>query len=60
MAVPKQKISSSKGKMRRAHLALKKTTINENSVSGEFHRPHHISSDGYYNGRKVTEAKINN
>ena len=59
MAVPKAKTSKSKRNMRRAHHALTKVKTAENSVTGERHRSHHVSADGYYNGRQVTTAKVN-
>lgn len=45
--------------MRRAHLALKKKRVREDKTTGEIGRPHHISPDGYYNGRQVTKSKVN-
>jgi large subunit ribosomal protein L32 len=39
--------------MRRAHDALTKPTLSEDSETGETHRRHHVSPDGYYRGRKV-------
>jgi large subunit ribosomal protein L32 len=59
MAVPKKKVSKSRRDKRRSHLALGKVNATENSVTGEWHRPHHVSPDGYYNGRQVTEDKVN-
>lgn len=59
MAVPKKKTSPSRRGMRRAHKALKAVNVVEDSTTGELKRPHHVSSDGYYNGRKVTTAKVN-
>jgi large subunit ribosomal protein L32 len=59
MAVPKRKTSPSRRGMRRAHLALTKTTVVEDKTTGELKRPHHVSPDGHYAGRKVTEAKVN-
>lgn len=59
MAVPKRKTTPSRRGMRRAHDALSKTTVVEDKTTGELKRPHHISADGYYNGRKVTESKVN-
>jgi large subunit ribosomal protein L32 len=53
MAVPKRKTSKSKRNMRRAHDALSKVTIGEDATTGELKLPHHISLDGYYNGRQV-------
>jgi large subunit ribosomal protein L32 len=59
MAVPKSKISPSRQGMRRSHHALGKTCVNEDQTTGEIKRPHHVSSDGYYRGRKVTDARVN-
>jgi large subunit ribosomal protein L32 len=59
MAVPKRKTSKSKRDMRRSHDALKKTNPVEDKTTGELKRPHHVSSDGYYNGRQVTTDKVN-
>ena len=57
MAVQQNKKSSSKRDMRRAHDALKATTLSTDPVSGELHRRHHITEDGYYRGRKVLITK---
>jgi large subunit ribosomal protein L32 len=43
--------------MRRAHDALTKPTLSVDKTSGEKHRRHHVSADGYYRGRKVIETK---
>ena len=59
MAVPKRKTSPSKRNMRRAHDALDKITVVEDKTSGTLKRPHHVSPDGYYDGRKVIDAKVN-
>jgi large subunit ribosomal protein L32 len=56
MAVPKRKTSPSRRGMRQSHLALDKTTVAEDKDTGELKRPHHVSKDGQYNGRKVTTA----
>jgi len=59
MAVPKRKTSKSKRNMRRAHDALNKVIAVEDKTTGELKRPHHVSADGYYNGRQVTTDKVN-
>jgi large subunit ribosomal protein L32 len=59
MAVPKQKISKSRRGQRRAHDALNKVNVVEDSTTGEMKRPHHVSPDGYYKGRKVTDSSVN-
>jgi large subunit ribosomal protein L32 len=59
MAVPKRKTSPSRRGMRRAHKGLDKTNVVENSTTGELHRPHHVSRDGYYRNRQVTDERVN-
>ncbi len=59
MAVPKRKTSPSRRGMRRSHEALSKTNVVEDKTTGELKRPHHVSADGYYNGRQVTKTKVN-
>ena len=53
MAVQQRRKSRSKRGMRRGHDALSRPTLSEEPTTGETHRRHHISSDGYYRGRKV-------
>ena len=57
MAVQKSRVSPSRRGMRRSHDAAKKPTLSIDKTSGETHRRHHISGDGYYRGRKVLETK---
>lgn len=57
MAVQKSRKTPSKRGMRRSHDALEKPTLSIEPTSGETHRRHHISADGYYRGRKVVETK---
>lgn len=59
MAVPKRKTSPSARGMRRSHLKLKQKRVREDKTTGELGRPHHVSPDGYYNGRQVTKSKVN-
>ncbi len=58
MAVPKKKISKSRRGQRRSHNALTPVTVVEDKTSGELKRPHHVSSDGHYDGRQVTTQKV--
>ncbi len=53
MAVQKTKKSRSRRDMRRSHDALKASTLSIEPESGETHRRHHVSADGYYRGKKV-------
>lgn len=57
MAVQKSRVTPSKRGMRRSHDALTKPTLSIDKTSGETHRRHHVSADGYYRGRKVLETK---
>lgn len=57
MAVQKSRKTPSKRGMRRSHDALSKPTLSIEPTSGETHRRHHISADGYYRGRKVLNTK---
>ena len=53
MAVQKSKKSPSRRGMRRSHDGLKAETLSVESESGEIHRRHNVSPNGYYRGRKV-------
>jgi large subunit ribosomal protein L32 len=57
MAVQQNKKSPSRRGMRRSHDALTGSTLSVDSTSGELHRRHHVSADGYYRGRKVIADK---
>lgn len=56
MAVQKSKKTRSRRGMRRSHDALSRTTTSVDQTSGETHRRHHVSADGFYRGRKVVET----
>jgi large subunit ribosomal protein L32 len=53
MAVQQNRKTPSKRGMRRAHDALKAETLSIEPTTGETHRRHHISPDGFYRGRQV-------
>lgn len=57
MAVQKSRKTPSKRGMRRSHDALKPQTLSVEPTTGETHRRHHISADGYYRGRKVCAGR---
>lgn len=57
MAVQKNKKSRSRRDMRRSHDSLSKPTLSVDSTTGETHRRHHITEDGYYRGRKVLDTE---
>jgi large subunit ribosomal protein L32 len=56
MAVQQNRKTRSKRGMRRAHDSLSGPTLAVDSVSGEKHRRHHVTADGFYRGRKVVES----
>lgn len=53
MAVQQNRKTRSRRGMRRAHDALSGPALTEDSTTGEVHRRHHISPDGFYRGRQV-------
>lgn len=53
MAVQQNKKSRSRRDMRRSHDALKQPTLSIDPVTGETHRRHHLTADGYYRGKKI-------
>lgn len=53
MAVQKNRKTRSKRGMRRAHDALSAPALTEDRDTGEIHRRHHITPDGFYRGRQV-------
>ncbi|OQW95247.1 MAG: 50S ribosomal protein L32 [Beggiatoa sp. IS2] len=57
MAVQQVRKTRSRRDMRRSHDALSPVALAIEPTTGEVHRRHHISPDGYYRGRKVLEKK---
>ncbi|NEV60759.1 50S ribosomal protein L32 [Thiorhodococcus minor] len=55
MAVQQNRKTPSKRGMRRSHDALTKPTLSVDPTSGETHRRHHVTADGFYRGRKVVD-----
>lgn len=58
MAVAKSKKSRSRRNMRRAHHALNAPALSVDAATGETHRRHQISPDGYYKGRQVIVKQV--
>lgn len=56
MAVQKSKVTRSRRGMRRSHDALNEATLATDPTTGETHRRHHVSADGFYRGKKVVET----
>lgn len=55
MAVQKSRVTRSRRGMRRSHDGLTKPTLSIDAATGETHRRHHVSPDGYYKGRKIVK-----
>lgn len=57
MAVQQNRKTPSRRGMRRSHDSLSGPTLSTEATTGETHRRHHISADGYYRGRQVIKPK---
>lgn len=57
MAVQQNKKSRSRRDMRRSHDALSGPTLSVEQTTGETHRRHHMTADGFYRGRQVVAGK---
>lgn len=58
MAVQKSKVTRSRRGQRRSHDALETATLSVDSTTGETHRRHHITADGFYKGRQVVNQDV--
>lgn len=57
MAVQQNRKTPSKRGMRRAHDSLTAATLTEDKTTGEMHRRHHMTADGFYRGRQIVKAQ---
>ncbi len=57
MAVQQNRKTRSKRGMRRSHDSLSASTLSEDVTTGEVHRRHHVTPDGFYRGRQVIASK---
>lgn len=55
MAVQKSRKTPSRRGMRRSHDSLSKTTLSTDPTTGELHRRHHVTADGFYRGKQVVQ-----
>ncbi len=55
MAVQQNRKTRSKRGMRRSHDALTTASLSIDTTTGEKHRRHHVTADGFYRGKKVVE-----
>jgi len=58
MAVQKSRKSRSRRGMRRSHDALTGPTLSTDPTTGELHRRHHVTADGYYKGKQVVAQAV--
>jgi large subunit ribosomal protein L32 len=58
MAVQQNRKSPSKRGMRRSHDRLDEAILSIEPTTGETHRRHHVSPDGFYRGRKVINRDL--
>jgi large subunit ribosomal protein L32 len=58
MAVQKSRVTRSRRGMRRSHDGLTKPTLAIDAATGETHRRHHVSPEGYYKGRQVINQAV--
>ncbi len=56
MAVQKSKVTRSRRGLRRSHDSLNRPTLSEDTTTGEIHRRHHVTADGFYRGKKVVHT----
>ncbi len=57
MAVQQNRKTRSKRDKRRSHDSLTSATLTTDSETGETHRRHHVTPDGFYRGRQVIEVE---
>jgi large subunit ribosomal protein L32 len=57
MAVQKSKVTRSRRGQRRSHDSLTGATLSVDPTSGETHRRHHVTADGFYRGKKVVDVQ---
>ena len=57
MAVQKSKVTRSRRGQRRSHDSLTGPTLSVDPTSGESHRRHHVTADGFYRGKKVVDVQ---
>lgn len=58
MAVQKSRKTPSRRGMRRSHDRLSNPTLSTDPTTGELHRRHHVTKDGFYKGEQVVEQAM--
>jgi large subunit ribosomal protein L32 len=57
MAVQQNKATRSRRGKRRMHDKLAVPALSIDPTTGETHRRHHMTADGFYRGKKVTDGE---
>ncbi len=58
MAVGQARTTRSRRNQRRSHDKVSKPTLSIDQETGETHRRHHITAEGYYRGRQVLATAV--
>ncbi len=58
MAVQKSRVTPSRRGQRRSHDAISASAVSVDKTSGETHRRHHMTKDGFYRGRQIVVPKV--
>ena len=58
MAVQQNRKTRSKRDKRRTHDKVANPTLSADSETGEIHRRHHVTAEGFYRGRQVIEQTV--
>lgn len=58
MAVQKSRKTPSRRGMRRSHDSLSGPTLSTDPTTGEMHRRHHVTADGFYRGKQVIAEPV--
>ena len=58
MAVQKSKVTRSRRVQRRSHDSLVEGVLSVDESSGEKHRRHHVTAEGFYRGKKVVNTDL--
>lgn len=58
MAVAQHKTTRSRRNQRRSHDKITNPTLSIDTETGETHRRHHITADGYYRGKQVIATPV--
>ena len=57
MAVQQNQVTRARRGKRRSHDSLKNPALSIDPTTGETHRRHHVTADGFYRGKKVTAGE---